>query len=149
MQESDIEWQREQRNLARQAFFDTHEISKDEQLRWWAKVQLDDRQRWYVIEDIENGAIAGSFGLGPVPHNLPLFGIGKPVRCVDCTLVAPHYRGKRVIMAMEEKLDADASYITHTKADNLASIRSLLRMGFTIKGHFATPYGAVCVQFRE
>lgn len=58
----DIEWLRESRNRYHDAFFDAHEISKEQQRAWYDRYKESNTDRMFILQ-LKNGTNIGTIAL--------------------------------------------------------------------------------------
>jgi RimJ/RimL family protein N-acetyltransferase len=114
----DLERVRQLRNASRHAFFDTREISADEQRSWFDRLGRKPVQ-FYVVE--EEGQVVGTISVSDTPNG----------REIGNLVLDEAFRGRGLMRrAVEELTAAPGIYYAEIKPDNHASRAVFRETGF-------------------
>jgi RimJ/RimL family protein N-acetyltransferase len=103
---NDLERVRQLRNASREAFFDSREISADEQRAWFDRL-IDKPVEFYVIE--EDGLVVGTISVTDTPKG----------REIGNLVLDDAFRGRGLMrQAVEQLSAAPGVYYAEIKADN-------------------------------
>jgi RimJ/RimL family protein N-acetyltransferase len=120
LEERDLDAVRELRNRNREWFFDTAEVSAEQQRRWFDGL-ADRGVRFYVIE--EDGRVVGT---ASVSEREDGFEIGN-------LTLDDAYRGRGLMTEVVGELTREPGiYFSLVKPDNVASARVFERAGFAV-----------------
>lgn len=119
IEERDLEIVRTLRNRNRRWFFDDHELSMEDQRRWFLDLQHKPK-RFYVIE--EQGEVVGTISITTTAS-------GKEVGNL---IIDERHRGRGLMRRAIEELTAEPGrYFCEVKVDNEASQRVFRQVGFS------------------
>jgi len=142
----DLEWLRCLRNASRDNFFNTSEITPEQQSDWFRRIPYGD-QRW-VIWDRQTRC--GYFSIERPKADLPIFPSDKPVWYLNSLLVDPAQRGRGVIQAAAAAFDPYLSYCGYVRKGNVASLRACEKLGLLDKGLYEHPvYGPIHIVWKD
>jgi RimJ/RimL family protein N-acetyltransferase len=114
----DLERVRQLRNASRHAFFDTREISADEQRGWFDRLSQKPVE-FYVIE--EDGDVVGTISVSDTPNG----------REIGNLVLDEAFRGRGLMRrAVEQLTAAPGIYYAEIKPDNDASRAVFRETGF-------------------
>jgi RimJ/RimL family protein N-acetyltransferase len=156
LEHSDIEWLRRLRNECRYSFFDTAEITPDQQEQWW-KSNSGVWQRTVIWETERPDILVkwppervGYFSIiSPKPY-LPIFPTKKTILYFNSMMVVPEHRGRGVITTAAKAFRTEWSYIGYVSKGNDASLRACAKMGFVQRGTYHHPtYGPIEIVWRD
>ena len=116
---ADLEAIRRLRNQHRESFFDTAEISAEQQARWFAN-QQGRAARFYVIE--EDGNVIGTISVTDTDRG----------REIGNLVLDDRYRGRGLMtQAVRELTEPPGDYFAEVKPGNHQSLAVFERAGFT------------------
>lgn len=147
----DLEWLRCLRNANRQAFFNTTEITPEQQLTWWVgHDKLVGDQHWVI--DIGSKP-AGYFAFVRPNPVLPIFAttpLKGHVKYLNSLLLEPTYHRQGIMSAaISTKMADTISYCGYVRASNIPSLNTCLKVGMRHMGLFEhDDYGRMHVLWR-
>lgn len=134
LQWTDLEWLRDLRNASRRVFFQSDEITPEQQLVWWT-MQRPDEEHWVICDGerrIGYFAFVRPNPVLPVFSTAPLKG---HIRYLNSLLLEQPYRGQGIMpLAIRAKMRDAISYCGYVKENNVASLSTCLKTGMKRMG---------------
>lgn len=151
LEQGDLEWLRDLRNLERAHFFNKLEISRDQQEYWWRSAAWGD-ERWLIHDANDPRRRVGYFSIVSPKPDLPVFPTdGRPVRYFSTMLIAPEWRGHGALLSADPCFDiASHCYVGYVQEGNHVSMRACAKLKFHSRGRYVHPtYGTMHIVWRD
>lgn len=126
---ADLEFLRTLRNGDRQNFFQTTEITPDQQAQWYASLQLGREQHFILRLGFTR---IGSFAFIPPKPDLPIPPGFDPDRTIylSACMLAPEHRGRSLLAtAVRPWLAPPWLYVGYVRVGNTSSVRFCEKIG--------------------
>lgn len=151
LQYDDLDWLRCLRNANRHVFFNTTEITPEQQFLWWiGHDKLVGDQHW-VIEIGDKPA--GYFAFVRPNPVLPIFATAPlkgHVKYLNSLLLEPMYHRQGIMTtAVRSKLNDNISYCGYVRVSNIPSLNTCIKIGLKLMGVFNhADYGCMSVLWK-